>query len=1037
MTHTGSASAPTDRDCERFARWLLERVIRAGRGDDVRTFEHRPQGRFWIGRLAPQAASVVETARDEDDRLDPCAIGIRVRPTALDGRQVVCRVRACGWVASNGGHEKRGPVCAEIRFQIPTSADSSPIRVGGDEIAEAFRRGGLEGLRAEVHCELERVGNDPHLVITLVNVSPKDLYERNRVEPYLFEVELECEVGPTEDFVTERTPDAFRFVRQVPAYGVNCGVERLGPGRFRTVDYLTWRQPRPEFWDQRRAGTKPDLRFATLANDPVPPLQHLKDALRAWTQREWSDSALEDRARQQAWTQEMLDRARQEAERARKEVEEIERGLDLLEANDTILRAFRLTNQAFARARQLGTLEHDEWRPFQVGFLLFNLPLFMDERDRRTVSTLWFPTGSGKTEAYIGLLLLAAFWDRLRGKKFGVTGWARFPLRALSFQQMQRMADLLAAAELVRSCERLGGDEFRLGFFVGESSTPNRIRRRESGDPDVPPGDYRCLLHCPFCRWPDVRVEFERRSWRLIHLCGNQACPWKGRPLPICVVDEEVYRLLPTVVVGTVDKAALAGLQAAMRGLYGAPLGLCPGDGHGFTYAPRESRPNGCLYPGCTLSPKPLPQDEALFPPTVRIQDEIHLLRDSLGAVDSHYERLLDHLQQASVGFVPTIVGSSATIAGHDRQVQSLYGRPGRVFPIAGPDPGKSFWAVFDYQQPEMRTYVALAPRGVTLEFASDRCVEALQRAVREALRDPDRVAQEAGVDRSAIPELASLYGTTVIYGCTVKDVEAATRSARTQIRLDPGPSGRPAALEVVTLTGRTPAEEVREVLRRLQHPEPDHEDRIHVVAASSMLSHGVDLDRLNVMVMWGLPLTVAELVQSTSRIGRRYAGLVLVVHKMGRERDARVFTTFPVFLANAHQLVDPVPITHRSRRVLELTFPGLFMGRLLGIHEPAALRRGRRGLSSVRRARSYVLQVGKEEFVAGEHRGILQTLGVGGSHLDSPMVEDARAYVEEAVRRIVDPATRADSVFDALPRRPMTSLRDVEDSVRVYCEEE
>ena len=1035
----GARPTPTVEECERFVQWLLERVVQAGRGDHLLEFEHRPQGRFWIGRLAPQSRSVRAGTDETGSRLDPCAIGIRVRPTALDGRRVLCRVEAYGWrKRDEGRHVKVGPVRVQVEVPTPISPGTGPVSAGRDEIAQAFREAGLDGLSAEIQCEIEEVAGAPHLVVTLVNTSPEDLYDRAGIEPVLFQVQMECDVGPTQDFDLERTPESFRFLRRVPAYGVNCGVERTEDGRFRTVDFVVWRQPRPTFWDQERSGPEPDLRFSTLASEPLPQLQLLVDALARWVGREWSDSALEERARRNGWTGEMLDLAREEARRAEEECSRIRRGLELLRTDERLRRAFQLTNRAFERARSIGTVVHDGWRAFQVGFLLYNLPLLAEEGDRGTVSTLWFPTGAGKTEAYIGLVLLAAFWDRLRGKRFGVTAWARFPLRALSFQQAQRMADLLAAAELVRREEKLGGSRFGLGCFMGEPTSPNRVKPDpHTGRPIVRPEEHRALLRCPFCRSEDLLVEFDEPSWTLLHRCTNGGCPWGERPLPIHVVDDEIYRFLPTVVVGTVDKAALVGSQAAMRGLYASPLGQCPVSGHGFTYAPRHDSPNGCRHPRCKESPRALPQAEALFPPTLRIQDEIHLLRDSLGAIDSHYERLLDHLQKECGGPTPAIVGSSATIAGHDRHVQCLYGRSGTVFPVPGPEPGRSFWAVFDEAQPTMRTYVALAPRGVTLEFANDRCVEALQAAVRAALSDPHGVARDAGIDPSTVAELVSIYGTTVVYGCTLRDVEAATRSTRTQVQLDSLPSGHPPKLEVVTLTGRTPAEEVRRALERLQRPEPDLEDRIHVVTASSMLSHGVDLDRLNVMIVWGLPLSVAELVQATARIGRRHAGLVLVLLKAARERDARVFSTFKVVMANAHQLVDPVPITHRSRRVLELTLPGLFTGRLLAVHEPGALRRARHSLASVRRAKRYVEEFGRDAFVEEELRAILRILGIGNSVLDKPMIDDVSGFVQETVRRILDPSTRADSVFEVMSPGPMRSLRDVERSVRIYWDED
>lgn len=463
--------------------------------------------------------------------------------------------------------------------------------------------------------------------------------------------------------------------------------------------------------------------------------------------------------------------------------------------------------------------------------------------------------------------MTAAFFDRLRGKHEGITSWGRFPLRMLSLQQTQRFADVLAAAELVRREEAIDGHPFSLGFFVGKNGTPNRIRtardqRPGQPDPNDPemPSHYQVLLRCPFCTSPSLEMRFDQGRWALDHICTSRDCPWRGRPLPIRVVDEEIYRSLPTVVLGTLDKAASVSMQAAMRGFYGPPAGRCVKQSHGYTYAPRSTSRSGCLFPGCPeTSPGPLGQDPTMYAPTIRMQDELHLLRDSLGAVDAHYEALLDSLQ-TNYGSNPKIIASSATLAGHDEQVAALYRRQGRAFPRPGPHVGHSFWSRdTDHLA---RRFAGVAPRGLTLEYATDQLTEALQRVTRRAVDDPADVAAETGLSIDVLPALASIYGVDVVYGSTLKDVEAAARSFETQIQL-------PRPVNAATLTGRTPLDEVRTTLARLTDPEPEFYDRIHLVAASSMLSHGVDINRLNIMVMLGLPLATAEFIQTTSRVGR------------------------------------------------------------------------------------------------------------------------------------------------------------------------
>jgi hypothetical protein len=910
---------------------------------------------------------------------------------------------------------KTSRVRAEIQLPTPR-LPGEPQRAGQEVLTALCRQAGAPELRAEVQAEIEEGKLGPELVVTLVNTSP----EIEDVDTYLYEAVLRVDAGETLPFVLDDLPDSFRYDRRVDAYGVHCGVLKVSRTQFETTDVATREQPRPEYWDAENLGPEPELTFAALSRDPLPHLHRLVRDLRIWGRRFWSEEELRQRQHAEGWSEATFERAMEEGHAFWHEVERVEAGLRLLQEELVVLRAFTLMNRAFLRAR----LRHDRWRPFQIGFILATLPsVRLNGRgETETVDTLWFPTGGGKTETYLGLSVIVAFLDRLRGKYHGITSWARFPLRMLSLQQTQRFADVLAAAELVRQEEGISGDVFSAGFLVGPG-TPNRIPadpRPGDPNPDDPEmaRQWRILLRCPFCGSDDVQMAFDRNRWTLDHQCANGSCPWRG-PLPFRIVDDEIFRFLPTMVVGTLDKAANVSLQAAMRGFYGAPLGRCPRHGHGFTYARRSRHPHGCLVPGCNEVPAALGQEASLFPPTIRIQDELHLLRDSLGAIDAHYESLVDDLQRQFDG-VPAILASSATVAGHDEQVATLYRRPGRLFPQPGPRTGLSFWTKNSGRLG--RLFIGVAPRGVTLDYAADRANEALQRAVRRALEDPAGVAQEARVHVDSVPELASFYGVGVVYGATLRDVEAAARSFETQIPLEP--------INAVTLTGRTPLEEVREALARLTNPEPDFNDRIHLVAASSMLSHGVDLDRLNIMVMLGLPLSTAEFIQATSRVGRLLPALVLVLHKIGRERDAKVFRSFPQFVEHADRLIDPVPITRRSRRVLELTFPGLFMGRVYGVHEPAALARGFGALTTPRNLRRafQTMPVLEED----EYAALVALLGATGP-LDEGIRNDIREYVRQVFRGINDPATPAQFVTDLMPLQPMRSLRDVEEQVPVY----
>src|SRR6185436_6206642 len=259
-----------------------------------------------------------------------------------------------------------------------------------------------------------------------------------------------------------------------------------------------------------------------------------------------------------------------------------------------------------------------------------------------------------------------------------------------------------------------------------------------------------------------------------------------------------------------------------------------------------------------------------------------------LGAVDAHYESMLDALEKSITGRRAKILASSATLSGFERQVDVLYGRSARVFPLPGPRARESFWS---RETADLaRRFVALAPRGVTIEYALDRLTTDVQAAVRRLLDAPEATCEVIGVPPEMTAILVSLYGTTVIYGNTLRDLDAAMRSVESQVLVD-GP------VNTASLTGRSGLDEVRQTLARLEMPEEAFIDRLHVVAASAMMSHGVDVDRLNVMAMLGLPLTTSEFIQATARVGRRWPGVVFVMHKIGRERDASVYRSFGSFV--------------------------------------------------------------------------------------------------------------------------------------------
>lgn len=1013
---------------ERCVFWLSECVRRDASGEGVELSNADPRGRFWLGRLAPRLEIANSPLGQRAERLEPCAVGLRFLANAPDFKPTISfEASFVVWSKPDRDRpwQKLGPFELASSVEFPDPASEGLKRVVSFENNEQVLA--HTGLLASVEVEVTpRSDGLQEVAIQLVNNSDyQNPASPNFARSRLFEASLRVNPNSSEDYLLEALPDSFRYDRRVPAWGINCGVG-LTPDGFETRDLPEFNKKRPTFWTVNKP--IPDLTFSQLANDPVTSSEELLDCLIHWGENSWTEASFGEAEKN--WSE--ATRAEFEGDRAgfALEVSRILAGIELLKSDPMLNRAFRLMNEAILNsARDAdGKAKYDRWRPFQIGFMLANLGSCKGE-DTDTVDIVWFPTGGGKTETYLGLILTAAFFDRMRGKTTGITAWSRFPLRLLSLQQTQRFANALAAAELVRRREEIAGDPFGLGFLIGGSSTPNEIKDtkslKERGEWDFQdlemPRRLQMVKVCPFCKKPSIDMKFRVKYWRIEHRCSNIDCSWdRDEPLPIWCVDTEIWRYLPTVVVGTLDKAAGIAFQTNMRGMVGAPKGFCPEPGHGHTYATRYDRPHGCLHPRCSKPTGVLPIEKSLYGPRFRLQDELHLLRDSLGAVDAHYEAIFDHFQEQLGGTKPKILASSATLSGYDRQAQVLYNRKARVFPHPEPMAGKGFWSGPDKQS--MRRFLAVAPRGQTIEFALDRMIVSLQSAIRRLVDQPEATTLEFGVHPKLAPFLVDLYGTNVVYGNTLRDLDAVVRSAETQWGDIPSPLPN-----VVSLTGRTMFGEVSETLDRLESPEEGFEERLHVVAASSMMSHGVDVDRLNVMVMLGLPLTTAEYIQATARVGRRWPSLVLVVHKIARERDASIYRSFPQYVDQGDRFVEPIPITGKSRRVLERTLPGLAFARILMMHEPEA----RGSLWKAKQLRAFI--DGRPEFSRNEIEQICEFLGYMNDET-AGLSADVCDWYERFMENVADPAHGDEWTSDLGPGgKYMLSLRDVEEQVPVW----
>ena len=595
------------------------------------------------------------------------------------------------------------------------------------------------------------------------------------------------------------------------------------------------------------------------------------------------------------------------------------------------------------------------WRPFQLAFILMNLPPLADRahRDRLTCDLLWFPTGGGKTEAYLGLTAFVLALRRLRtplgGRRAdgGVAVLMRYTLRLLTVQQFQRATALACACELMRVKEGVWGEApFSIGLWVGMSATPNRYSNPHGywGDgakealqkwrdgKRVKRGTPAQLLSCPWCGAPLGPEDYEAddHEERVKVFCSDDNCdfapanPWGLEGIPAHTVDDQIYRHTPSLIIATVDKFAQMVWNGRIQSLFGQVQRRC--DRHGYIST-------GENHPASHLRTKRWPAARVVEvtpfePPDLIIQDELHLISGPLGTLVGLYETAVDGLASVEVDgqrHRPKIIASTATIRGADRQAGSLFHRSLTVFPPTGLDSADSWFGVeIEPEEAPGRLYVGVFAPGKSVKTALVRVYATLlSRAKRLHERDPD-----AG----------DAYMTLVGYFNSLRELGGAVRLAEDDV---PGRievlGSRPASefarrllFERRELTSNRTADEVPRILSQLERQFPSGRPLtgqypVDVLFASNMISVGVDIDRLGLMVVNGQPKMTAEYIQATSRVGRQTPGLVAVVYNWTRPRDISHFERFRSYHAGLYRHVEPTSVTPFSSRARDKGLAGVF----------------------------------------------------------------------------------------------------------------
>ncbi len=544
------------------------------------------------------------------------------------------------------------------------------------------------------------------------------------------------------------------------------------------------------------------------------------------------------------------------------------------------------------------------WRAFQLAFILIVLPGVADGEDvvrlgeeeiesRELVDLIWFPTGGGKTEAYLGVTAFTLFFTRFKEPaREGCRVLMRYTLRLLTSQQFQRAASLICACEVLRR-EReqlLGPVPITIGLWVGMSLTPNdesealrkvaklAAKKGEAKNPFQ-------LLSCPWCGTEldnGERLGYVDGGGKQLFVCPNtEACPFSkpSSPLPVRVVDETIYRHPPSLIIGTVDKFAMLAWKDEAGRIFDVGGG-----------------------------------------PDLIIQDELHLISGPLGSMVGLYEGVIDYLCSRR-GRRPKIIASTATIRRAAEQCRALYDRPMFQFPPPGLDASDSYFA-FEDPAGVGRKYVGFLPTASSSPLTAQiRSIVALQQGV-TLVSDPDTSA-----------EFLDPYWTLVQYFSSLKELGRAATFVTADIpeflptmhrRYEVAPEAKRWMQFAEELTSRKNEDEIPKILKRLEvayGPGKKGDDQaLDTVLATNMISVGVDVDRLGAMMVVTQPKATSEYIQASSRVGRskRSPGLVFTLYNSGRPRDRSHYEQFRGYHEAFYGAVEPTSVTPFSPPALD-----------------------------------------------------------------------------------------------------------------------
>lgn len=654
-------------------------------------------------------------------------------------------------------------------------------------------------------------------------------------------------------------------------------------------------------------------------------------------------------------------------EKQREACARMRNGIELLKTDAAALDAFRAMNLSINSYLEKRGVTGAGWRPFQLAFILLNLDGLSDPThdDRKTVDLLFFPTGGGKTEAYLGLAAYQIAYRRLTHADWlgsGVCVIMRYTLRLLTLDQLGRAAAMICALELLRRSPewqqngqpKLGLAPIEIGLWVGSAATPNKIggrgeqdsagrhaytkvnRYRKSGREAPAP-----IKQCPWCGTNFDKDTFHVAGKRMLINCSNIECDFSGERggLPVLAVDEEIFNRLPAFIIGTVDKFA----ALPRRGEVGRFFDNVDRFDEGSE--PKHMRFYGADEPGVGY----LLSDEAqcLPPPSLIIQDELHLISGPLGTIAGLYEAMVDRLASRTINGElrgPKIIASTATVRRAEDQIQKLFGRTKTaIFPPPGIDRRDSHFALTRaLKDADGRRYVGISALGIGPR-------KVMLRSVVPMLASAQKQFDQDSRDGSKNP--ADPYMTALCYFNALRELGASRRiiedEVATNLRVWPSRRLRDGQDEVGStfaarnisapdeLTSRLSTDDVAVAKERLEQSftkAPKTKGQmlpLDVALATNMISVGLDITRLGLMFVQNQPKSAAEYIQATSRVGRdsERPGIVLVILNMHRARDRAHYEDFGTYHKAFYRAVEATSVTPGSMRAKDRALGAVFAG--------------------------------------------------------------------------------------------------------------